>query len=87
MLLCDYLSRFPDDHIRIIRYVPAPDVLQDDGTFRSGGEGTSTVVFDSTTGAGDLAPDLLFVELSDYTVKETDDGSPLHIVEYIPDYT
>ena len=62
-------------------------MLMDDGSFRSSGKGTENVVFDSTTGAGDLAPDLLFVELSDYTVTETDDGDPLHIVEYIPDYT
>ena len=87
MTLYDYISRYPDDHIRVIRYVPAPDMLMDDGSFRSTGEGTETVVFDSTTGAGDLAPDLLLVELSDYTVTETDDGRPLHIVEYIPDYT
>lgn len=85
MRIYDFLTEHPDDHIRIIRYEPAPDIMNDRGELVCGGEGTSTVVFDSTTGAGDIAPDLMLEFVSTSYDDETDDGDPLHIVEYIPD--
>lgn len=81
MRIYDYISAHPDDHLRIIRYVPAPDVLGPDGLYHCGGEGTSTVVFDSTTGDGDLSPDLLLMEIT----TESDGIDGVHELEYMPE--
>lgn len=81
MTVYDWITANPDSHLRIIRYIPAPDVTNEHGESICGGEGTSTTVFDSTTGDGDLAPDLILKELT--TVNEGDDGIPE--LEYMPD--
>ena len=80
MLVSDYINSRPDGHFRVIRYVPAPDALDKDGNLICGGEGTSTVVFDSTV-SGDFPPDLLWKEIT--AINEGDDGVPE--VEYMPD--
>ena len=81
MKVYDWITQNPDSHLRVIRYDPAPDVLDDRGCLVCGGEGTSTVMFDSTTGDGDLSPDLMLVDIS--AINEGDDGTPE--LEYIPD--
>lgn len=84
MTIYDFITAHPADHIRIIRYEPAPDIMDEHGNLRCGGEGTSTVVFDSTTGEGDLSPDLLLKEI----INEGDDGfndESCHELEYMPD--
>ena len=81
MKVYDWITAHPDDHLRIILYTPAPDVLNDLGQLVCGGEGTSTVVFDSMTGEGDLAPDLLLKDIS--AVNEGDDG--VAELEFLPE--
>lgn len=81
MKIINWIDAHPDDHLRIICYTPAPDVLDDRGCPICGGEGTSTIVFDSTTGECDLAPDLLLQDVT--TVNEGDDG--VAELEYMPE--
>ena len=85
MTIYDWITKHPDDHLRIIQYTPAPDVLDDHGNLVCGGEGTSVTVFDSTTGEGDLAPDLLLKEV----INSVDDNGPddegVYELEYMPD--
>lgn len=85
MYIYDFITAHPDAHIRIIRYTPAPDVLDEHGNLVCGGEGTSQTVFDSTTGEGDLAPDLLLKEIiNDVDTQEPEDDEPYEL-EYMPD--
>ena len=81
MKIYDWITAHPDDHLRIILYTPAPDVMDDRGHLVCGGEGTSSVVFDSTTGEGDLSPDLLLKDIS--AVNEGDDG--VAELEFLPE--
>ena len=81
MKIVNWIDAHPDDHLRIIRYDPAPDVMNDRGALVCGGEGTSTVMFDSTTGEGDLSPDLLLQDIT--AINEGDDD--VAELEYIPD--
>ena len=85
MTIYDWISKHPDDHIRIIRYEPAPDIMDEHGNLCCGGEGTSTVVFDSTTGEGDLAPDLLLKEIINSVDDEGPDENGVYELEYMPD--
>lgn len=90
MTVYDFITKHPDEHIRIIRYTPAPDIMDKHGKLVCGGEGDSEIVFDSTTGDGDLAPDLLLKEIINSPEDElTDDEltDPGHVfeLEYIPD--
>ena len=90
MMIHEWLNKHPDEHVRIICYTPAPDVLDEYGKLVCGGEGTSEIVFDSTTGAGDLAPDLLLKEIINSPDGELSDeelADPDHVweLEYIPD--
>ena len=80
MKVYDWITAHPDEHLRIIRYDPAPDVIDEHGNYSCGGEGTSTTVFDSTTGEGDLSA-LLLVDIT--TVNEGDDG--IQELEFLPD--
>ena len=81
MKIVNWIDAHPDDHLRIIRYDPAPDVMNDRGELVCSGEGTSTVMFDSTTGEGDLSPALLLQDIT--TINEGDDE--VAELEYIPD--
>lgn len=89
MTICDFITKHPDNHIRIIQYTPAPDVPDEHGNITCGGEGTSVVVFDSTTGDGDLAPDLMLKEIINSPEDEDPDGAtdPDYVfeLEYMPD--
>lgn len=85
MTVHDFISKHPDDHIRIIMYTPAPDVLDDHGDLVCGGEGTSIVVFDSTTGEGDLAPDLLLKDVINSPEDEGPDEEGAYELEFMPD--
>ena len=85
MKIYDWITAHPDDHLRIIRYVPAPDVLDEYGRPVCGGEGTSTVMFDSTTGEGDLAPDLMLQEITNDWEETGKDDDEAYTLEYIPD--
>ena len=85
MKIYDWITAHPDDHLRIIRYEPAPDIMDDHGNLICGGEGTSTVMFDSTTGEGDLAPDLMLQEITnDWEEQEPSKDEPYEL-EYIPE--
>ena len=85
MRIYDFITAHPDAHIRIIRYSPAPDVLDEYGNLICDGEGTSQTVFDSTTGEGDLSPDLLLKDIiNDIDDQEPDEGEPYEL-EYLPD--
>ena len=85
MKIYDWINAHPDAHLKIIRYEPAPDVLDEHGRLVCGGEGTSTVMFDSTTGEGDLAPDLMLQEITnDWEEQEPGEDEPYEL-EYIPD--
>lgn len=85
MTVHDFISKHPYDHLRIIRYTPAPDIQDEDGHWMIGGEGTSTVVFDSTTGDGDLSPDLVLKEIIN-DPEETGPGEDgAYELEYMPD--
>lgn len=80
MTVYDFITKHPDKHIRIIRYTPAPDIMDEHGQLVCGGEGDSEVVFDSTTGEGDLQTYLL----NEITAEnEGDDG--VTELEFIPD--
>ena len=85
MTIYDWISKHPDDHLRIIQYTPAPDVLDDHGNLVCGGEGTSVTVFDSTTGEGDLAPDLLLKEIINSVDDIEPDETGAYELEYMPD--
>jgi len=90
MTIYDFIHAHPDNHIRIIRYIPAPDILDEHGNLTCGGEGTSTVVFDSTTGEGDLSFDLLPKEVindpeEDLSDNDLTDPDCVYELEYIPD--
>lgn len=85
MTIYDFITAHPDDHIRIISYTPAPDKLDEYGNLYCDEEGKSETVFDSTTGEGDLAPDLMLEEITAIGEYFTSDGSPLHEIEYITD--
>lgn len=80
MTVYDWITNHPDDHLRIIRYTPAPDVQDEHGNWCCGGEGDSETVFDSTTGEGDLQS-LLLKEVT--SADEGDDG--IMELEFIPD--
>ena len=85
MTIHDWITAHPDDHLRIIRYDPAPDVMDEHGNLVCGGEGTSTVMFDSTTGDGDLAPDLLLKEIVNSWDETGPDETGAYELEYITD--
>lgn len=80
MTVYEWIVSHPRTAFRVIRYVPAPDVVDDHGTLACGGEGESTVVYDSDAGIGVLS-DLLRYELT--TINDGDDGVPE--LEYMPD--
>lgn len=88
MTIYDWITAHPDDHLRVILYEPAPDI--DDGPYGSPAcrdEGTSTIMFDSTTGEGDLTPDLLLKEIInswDIAFDEDENGI-VYNLEYMPD--
>lgn len=84
MTINDWIAANPDKHLRIIRYEPAPDIIDENGNLACGGEGTSTVMFDSTTGDGDLAPDLMMREIIN-TWEEGPDDDGAYELEYLPD--
>lgn len=81
MKIHEWLDAHPDDYLRVVLYTPAPDVQDEHGNWVIGGEGTSTVVFDSTTGSGDFPPDLLMKEIT--TINEGSDGTAE--LEFMPD--
>lgn len=85
MTIHDWISKHPDAHLKIIRYEPAPDIEDEHGNLVCGGEGISTVMFDSTTGEGDLAPDLLLKEIINSVDDEEPDEDGAYELEYIPD--
>ena len=90
MTVYDFITAHPDNHLRIIRYEPAPDIIDEHGNLSCGGEGTSTVVFDSTTGDGDLSPDLMMKEIvnspeDELTDEDRTDPDCVYELEYIPD--
>lgn len=90
MTVHEFISKHPNNHLRIIQYTPAPDVMDDNGNLVCGGEGTSVTVFDSTTGDGDLAPDLMLKEIinspeEELTNEELTDPNYVYELEYIPD--
>ena len=90
MTIYDFITEHPDDHIRIIRYVPAPDVVDDHGNLSCGGEGTSTVVFDSVSGYGELSPsfftmDIINSPVDELTDEELTDPDRVFELEYMPD--
>lgn len=85
MTIYDFITAHPDDHIRIISYTPAPDKLDEYGNLYCDEEGKSETVFDSTTGEGDLAPDLMLKELTTISECTTSDGKPVYELEYVPD--
>ena len=80
MRIYDWITNHPDDPFRVIEYVPAPDIIDALGSPACGGEGTSTVMFDTETGIGNLS-DLLLHDIT--TINEGDDGIPE--LEYIPE--
>ena len=80
MTVHDWISQHPDDHLRIIEYIPAPDVKDEHGCWVCGGEGESTTVFDSTTGEGDLQTYLL----KEITAENEGDDEVTEL-EFIPD--
>ena len=85
MTVYDWITAHPDAHMRIVRYEPAPDIEDEYGDLVCGGEGTSTVMFDSTTGEGDLAPDLMLKDIiNDWEETGLDDDGA-YTFEYIPD--
>lgn len=80
MTVYDWITKHPDDHLRIVQYTPAPDVKDEHGQLVCGGEGDSEIVFDSATGEGDLQAYLL----KEITAEnEGDDG--ITELEFIPD--
>lgn len=85
MKIYDWITDHPDDHLRIIRYDPAPDIMDEHGNLSCGGEGTSTVIFDSTTGEGDLSPDLLLMDIINNWEETGPDNDGAYELEYIPD--
>jgi len=85
MKIYDWITAHPDNHLRIVRYDPAPDVIDEHGNLTCGGEGTSTVMFDSTTGEGDLAPDLMLQEITNDWEETGKDDDEAYTLEYIPD--
>ena len=90
MTIYDFITAHPDNHIRIIRYEPAPDIIDEHGNLSCGGEGTSTIVFDSTTGDGDLSPDLLLKDVinspdDEMTDDDLLDPDRVYELEYMPD--
>lgn len=85
MTIYDFITAHPDNHIRIVRYIPAPDIIDEYGIPSYGGEGESTVMFDSMTGEGDLSPDLLLMEVINSVEPEEVDGSDIYELEYMPD--
>lgn len=89
MTIYDFITAHPDEHIRILRYVPAPDVIDEHGNLSCGGEGTSTTVFDSTTGEGDLSS-LLLEEIinspeDEMTPDDLTDPDHVYELEYMPE--
>ena len=85
MKIYNWITAHPDDHLRIIRYEPAPDILDEHGNLTCGGEGTSTIMFDSTTGEGDLAPDLMLQDITNDWEETGPDDTGAYELEYIPD--
>ena len=85
MKIHEWLKDHPDDQLRVIMYVPAPDVQDENGNWVIGGEGTSTVVFDSTTGDGDFPPDLMMKDIinSGWEYGPGEDGA--YELEFMPD--
>ena len=81
MTINDYVNLNHDKLFRIIQYIPAPDILDNDGNFICGGEGESIVVFDNTTGKHDIPFDIMRCDIT--TINTGDDNIPE--VEYIPD--
>ena len=80
MKIVDWTDKHPDDPLRVILYTPAPDIVADDGHLMIGGEGTSTVVFDSTV-SGDFPFDLCLKEIT--AINTGSDG--VTELEYMPD--
>lgn len=85
MTVYDFITKHPDDHIRIIQYTPAPDKMDEHGNLYCDHEGESFTVFDSTTGDGDLHPDLLLKEIINDPEDEGPGADEAYELEYIPD--
>ena len=89
MTIHEFISKHPDEHLRIICYEPAPDIEDEHGNLSCGGEGKSTIVFDSTTGEGDLSIYLRKEIINSPEDEMTDDDliDPDHVweLEYMPD--
>ena len=85
MTIGDLTNIYPNAHVRVIRYCPAPDIMNEHGDLVCGGEGESTIVFDSTTGDGDMPFDLFDEEATTYNMDSEYDGCPVLEIEYIPD--
>lgn len=81
MKIANWIDKHPNDHLRIIKYEPAPDVIDNHGDHVCGGEGKSTIVFDSTSGDGDIPFDLYMKDVT--AINEGNDG--IAELEYIPD--
>lgn len=90
MTIHDFINAHPDNHLRIIRYVPAPETIDEHGHLVLCGTSTSTVVFDSTTGDGDLAFDLMLQQIindpeEDMTDEDRMDPDYCYELEYMPE--
>ena len=85
MTIYEFINEHPNDHIRIIRYEPADDIIDKYGKPVCGGEGISTIMFDSTTGDGDIAPDLMMKEVINNPEPESTAIGNVWELEYIPD--
>lgn len=84
MTIHEWITAHPNEHLRIIRYEPAPDTEDEYGNLSCGGEGTSTVIFDSTTGNGDLPPDVMLNEIINSWEDEGPDRDGAYELEYMP---
>lgn len=76
----EWIQKYPNIPFRVLRYDPAPDVLDENGNYVCGGEGTTTVMFDSTQ-SGDIPFDLYRRDI--IAVNIGDDEIPE--LEYLPD--
>lgn len=80
MKIYEFIDAHPNDHIRVIKYTPAPDVIDEHGDLACGGEGTSEVMYDSAT-SPDIPFDLMLKDI--ITAHDGDDGAAE--LEYLPD--
>ena len=75
MTIYDWITAHPYNHLRIIRYIPNEDPSE---------EGESEVMFDSTTGEGNLS-DLLLKEITNDCTYDEPDEDDVYELEYMPD--